>query len=220
MDHRLSEPRQQADTTPLTASYSADEGESERRFPRYPDDGYPDRYLKTVQIPAIGALTIRPIRPADAQHLSVLFNRLSPRSIYFRYFTYLKQLTPEMLKRFTQIDYEIEIALAAMRSQAQVDEMLGVARIVRLIEAERAEFSVLVGDPWQGKGIGACLMRHSIDIARRRGIRQIFGMVMAENTHMIALGRKLHCKLERLPSSYDCFLTLNLEEDGPLKTPD
>jgi hypothetical protein len=61
-------------------------------------------------------------------------------------------------------------------------------------------------------------MRHAIDIARQRGIRQIFGIVMAENTHMIALGRKLHCKLERLPSSFDLFLTLNLDEEGPSKS--
>jgi acetyltransferase len=203
---------------PMTAPCSTDATTDGIQFLKDPGDAYPDRYRHTVQIPEIGPVCIRPIQPDDATHLSTLFKRLSPRSIYFRYFTYLKQLTPEMLRRFTQIDYEIEIALAAMRSQTQVEELLGVARIVRLIEEERAEFSVLVGDPWQGKGIGACLMQHAIAIARQRGVRQIFGMVMAENTHMIALGRKLHCKLERLPTSYDLFLTLNLDDEGPSKS--
>ncbi|MEJ2639617.1 MAG: GNAT family N-acetyltransferase [Desulfosarcinaceae bacterium] len=218
MDSALLESKPPTGTELMTAPCSAGAPKSGKQFTKPPGDTYPDRYRQTVHIPEVGPVCIRPIRPDDAPHLSTLFKRLSPRSIYFRYFTYIKQLSPEMLNRFTQIDYEIEIALVAMRSQSQVEEMLGVSRIVRLIEAERAEFSVLVGDSWQGRGIGACLMRHAIDIARQRGIRQIFGIVMAENTHMIALGRKLHCKLERLPSSFDLFLTLNLDEEGPSKS--
>lgn len=74
-------------------------------------------------------------------------------------------------------------------------------------EEEKAELSVLVGDPWQGRGIGAGLMRRAIEIAKERGVQRIFGMVMAENTQMIARGLKLQCKFERLPGSSDLLLT-------------
>jgi len=173
---------------------------------------YPERYLEKVHIPEVGPLNIRPITPQDAPYLERLFSSLSSRSIYFRYFTFIKQLTPAMLMRFTQIDYDMEIALVAMRESADDKDMLGVAQIIRLLDENKAEFSILVGDPWQGKGLGACLLQRCISIARQRCIPKIFGMVMAENTKMLELGRKLKFKRERLPESSDYLLTLTLKD--------
>ena len=59
------------------------------------------------------------------------------------------------------------------------------------------EFAVAVGDPWQGKGVGAVLMNYLLAIAKARGIETIYGIVLAENTQMIALARKLGCKISR-----------------------
>jgi acetyltransferase len=67
------------------------------------------------QLPDIGELLIRPIRPEDAPLLLDLFDTLSPQSIYYRFFSPMRQLSHTMLARFTQIDYDREIALVAIQ---------------------------------------------------------------------------------------------------------
>jgi acetyltransferase len=71
------------------------------------------------------AIFIRPIRPEDAPLLEAHFRSLSPRSVYMRFFFPMKGLSPSMLARFTQIDYDREIALVAI---AEDDEntLMGV----------------------------------------------------------------------------------------------
>jgi acetyltransferase len=88
----------------------------------------------------------------------VLFKLLSPTTIYYRFFGMLKELKPEIPARFTQIDYDLEIALVAldedMDENSQTDSMLGVARIIGAPDGKMGEFAVLAGDTWQGTGIG------------------------------------------------------------------
>jgi acetyltransferase len=104
-----------------------------------------------------------------------------------------------MLARFTQIDYDRHIALVAI-SESQTDEkMLGVARIILGRDLKQAEFSVVVGDPCQGKGIGATLLQRCLSIARERGIQKVTGTVLAENIQMLALGRKLGFNIKKEP---------------------
>ena len=70
---------------------------------------------------------------------------LSPTTIYYRFFGALKELNPEMLARFTQIDYDREIALVAIDEESETDRMLGVARIIGDPDGKTGEFAVLVG---------------------------------------------------------------------------
>lgn len=158
---------------------------------------YPDQYEEHTTTNLGIDIFIRPIRPEDAPLLVELFESLSPRSVYLRFFTPLKHLPHSMLARFTQIDYDRHIALVAI-SESQADEkMLGVARIILGRNLREAEFSVVVSDPWQGKGIGAALLQRCLRIAKERGIQKVMGTVLAENTQMLALGRKLGFKIKK-----------------------
>jgi acetyltransferase len=152
---------------------------------------------------------IRPIRPEDAPLLEAHFRSLSPHSIYMRFFFPMKRLSPSMLARFTQIDYDREIALVAI---AENDEntLMGVGRVITERDRRRAEFSVVVGDPWQGQGIGAALLSQCLAIAPRQGIEKIWGTVLSENTQMLALGKKLGFSIMRGESGgeYELFLDL------------
>ncbi|MGD9366186.1 MAG: bifunctional acetate--CoA ligase family protein/GNAT family N-acetyltransferase [Desulfobacteraceae bacterium] len=151
---------------------------------------YPAHY-ETAQETRSGLnILIRPIRPEDAQLFAELFKALSPTTIYYRFFTYMKSLSPEMLARMTQIDYDREMALVAIDRSADREQMLGAARIIADPDGRKAEFSVLVGDPWQGKGIGAKLLEHLLYIARQRNIEHIWGCVLKENVTMLRLGKK------------------------------
>jgi acetyltransferase len=152
---------------------------------------YPDQYEEHTTTDTGVDIFIRPIRPEDASLLVELFESLSPRSVYLRFFTPMKILPPSMLARFTQIDYDRHIALVAIAESQPEEKMLGVARVILGPNQREAEFSVLVGDPWQGRGIGAALLQRCLRIAKEHGIQKVTGTVLAENTQMLALGRKL-----------------------------
>ncbi|HSO20788.1 MAG TPA: bifunctional acetate--CoA ligase family protein/GNAT family N-acetyltransferase [Desulfosarcina sp.] len=176
---------------------------------------YPSQYESRVGIADVGDLLIRPIRPEDASLLEALFETLSPQSIYYRFFSPIKQLSPAMLARFTQIDYDREIALVAIVESDTSERMLGAARVILQHNLKDAEFAVLVGDPWQGKGIGARLLAACLDIARERRYGIIWGTVLAENKGMLALGRKLGFSIKRGEASGEFDLTLDLSRLPP-----
>jgi acetyltransferase len=175
---------------------------------------YPGQYETTVVTTGLVKIFIRPIRPEDAPLMAALFDSLSSRSIYHRFFSPLKHLPHSMLARFTQVDYDREIALVAFKDDTEQEQMLGVARVILKRDKKTAEFSVLVGDPWQGKGIGAELLKKCLIIAAERGIERISGLVLTENTQMLALGKKLGFQIHRVPQSDTFELGIELRELG------
>jgi acetyltransferase len=154
---------------------------------------------------------IRPVKPEDAPLFTALFKTLSPTTIYYRFFGALKELNPEMLARFTQIDYDREIALVAIDEESETDSMLGVARIIGDADGRTGEFAVLVGDAWQGKGIGSNLLEKCLSIAEKQGFKTVFGIVLKENRNMIALGKKLGFDIRKEPDTGENELVIHFE---------
>jgi len=157
---------------------------------------YPEQFEEHTRTSVGIDIFVRPIRPEDAPLLVGLFESLSPRSVYLRFFSPMKRLPHSMLALFTQIDYDRHIALVAMSESKE--EMLGVARIIYAKDLKEAEFSVVVGDQWQGKGIGATLLQRCLSIARDQGLETVTGFVLAENTQMLALGKKMGFKSKKV----------------------
>ena len=153
---------------------------------------------------------VRSVKPEDAPLFIDLFKILSPTTIYYRFFAPVKELKPEMLARFTQIDYDREIALVAIQDNAGSDRLIGVARIIGEPDGKHGEFAVVVGDPWHGKGIGAVLLKKCLDIAKSRGFEIITGCVLRENKNMLGLAKKLGFKVEKHSSAGECELTCYL----------
>jgi acetyltransferase len=159
---------------------------------------YPDQLEERTRTKTGIDIFVRPIRPEDASLLVELFESLSPKSVYRRFFTPMKRLPHSMLARFTQIDYDRHIALVALSVSKSKESMLGVSRVIMERNQKVAEFSVIVSDPWQGKGIGAALLQRCLAIAKDRGIEKVMGTVLAENTQMLALGKKLGFTINRV----------------------
>ena len=151
---------------------------------------------------------IRPIKPADADMMIDHFNSLSKRSVYMRFFSPLKQLSKQMLIRLTQIDYDREIALVALMGK-DPEKIIGVSRIIGYSGGSQAEFALAISDDWQGKGIGAALLTQCLGAARNKGMKQIMGFVLAENTQMLRLGKKLGFKVKRVENSSEFELTID-----------
>jgi len=174
---------------------------------------YPDHYTLGVDLSEVGHIKVRPVREDDAPLLEELFCSLTPHSVYLRFFSFLRQLPPRMLERFSRIDYRKEVALIALRKENGQEKMVGDARVVETSEPGMAEFSVMVTDPLQGKGIGACLLTHCLAIARHKGYRRIYGIVLPENKQMLALGRKLGFEIKRIPGSSEYELSKDMDRD-------
>lgn len=173
---------------------------------------YPNQYESHVVGKGFGEIFIRPIRPEDAPLLTELFKSLSSRSVYLRFLSILKQLPHDMLVKFTQIDYDRQIALVALSGKETYEKMLGVARVFIEQNKKHGEFSVITGDPWQGKGIGAELLKRCLAIAKERNIETVWGIVLAENTQMLKLGRKLGFKIKGIPGSNEYELRIDLRK--------
>jgi acetyltransferase len=171
---------------------------------------YPNQYEVTTTTKGGLEVFIRPIKPEDASLLEGLFANLSRQSIYYRFFSPIKSLSPKMLAYFTQIDYDRDMALVAIDRSQQEERMLGVARIMTKPGGNDPELAIAVGDPWHGKGVGAALMEQLLAIAKERKMASIGGIVLRENTHMIALARKLGFEISRDLDTNDYQVKISL----------
>jgi acetyltransferase len=157
---------------------------------------YPAHLASTIQLADGTDVTIRPIRPEDAQIESAFVRNLSPEAKYFRFMRRLQELTPEMLIRFTQIDYDREMALIAVVSENGTDEQIAVGRYSVLPDGRSCEFALVVADEWRRKGIGSSIMLRLMESARNRGYRSMEGLVLTENKPMLDLSRRLGFRVE------------------------
>jgi len=146
-------------------------------------------------------LIIRPIRPEDAEQHGAFFARLSPEDIRYRFFTAMRELSPEMTARLTQIDYDREMAFIAIRELT--GETVGVARLVGESGGTTGEFAVIVQPDLKGKGLASRLMQRLIDWARTRGMVAVVGQVLADNAPMLAFVRHMGFTVRRLPEEPD-----------------
>lgn len=148
---------------------------------------YPNHLISQLQLADGTNITIRPIRPEDAEIEQRFVRKLSPQSKYFRFMQTLNELTPEMLVRFTQLDYNRELALIAVQEKAGEEIELGVARYVINPDGKSCEFALVVADEWQHRGIGSQLMSHLMEAARERGFNSMDGEILADNQKMLVL---------------------------------
>ncbi|MBL8499073.1 MAG: GNAT family N-acetyltransferase, partial [Nitrosomonas sp.] len=116
---------------------------------------------------------------------------LSAEAKYFRFMDTLQELSQSMLVRFTQIDYDREMALIAVLKQDDREKELGVCRYVASADGRSCEFALVVADEWQNKGIGNKLMNCLFDAARTKGIKVMEGEVLATNRSMLELVHRL-----------------------------
>ena len=157
------------------------------------------------------AVTIRPIRPEDAAMERDFVDNLSDRSRYLRFMYFLKSITPQMVSRFTQIDYDREMALVALTRDEGAERQIAVGRYSIYPDGRGCEFAIVVADDWHGRGLATELLKRLIDIARDRRLDYMDGVVLRENKGMIALARDLG--FEQRPSPDDpqvVLMTLRL----------
>jgi len=146
---------------------------------------YPVELVGTVALKDGTTLPVRPIMPEDAEHERAFVHGLSDESRYFRFFYRLHELTPAMLARFTQVDYDRELALVVLSPTPKSEQFIAVARYIANPDHESAEFAIVVADEWQNRGVARKLMERLIAAAKTSGLVRLRGTVLRANQKML-----------------------------------
>jgi acetyltransferase len=164
---------------------------------------YPAHLVSQWQLPNGMDVTIRPIRPEDAQVTQAFVRGLSDEAKYFRFMDAVQELSPAMLARLTQIDYDREMALLMVTEIDGKEVEMGVARYITDATLTTAEFALVVCEQWQHQGIGHKLMDVLMDVARARGVKAFEGEVLKTNRKMLHLVEGLGFRIDPHPDDSD-----------------
>jgi len=133
-----------------------------------------------------GSIHVRAIRPDDRQRLLDHFQRLTARSVYYRFFGAKRRLTDSELDQFTRLDFVQKVALVATLLEDGEERIIGVGRYAVLPgKPTAAEVAFAVADEHQGRGVGTLLLDHLVRIARAGGVREFQADVLGENNRML-----------------------------------
>jgi acetyltransferase len=150
------------------------------------------------------AVTLRPLLPQDVDIESAFVSGLSPATRQNRLLGGTIAITREYIERLTSVDYARDMALAAT-VMLEKEVLIGVARYVLDSDDAAAEFAIVIADTWQGRGIGGRLLQRLAQVARKRGVRSLYGDILSINRPMLGLVQKLGFTLGRNPD--DATLT-------------
>lgn len=171
---------------------------------------YPENLESEVTLKNGAQVQIRPIRPEDAAMERQFVHELSDHSRYLRFLHHLPELPPEMLARFTQIDYDREMALVAIAGSGSEEQIIAVARYVQNPDRISAEFAIVVADSWQNLGLGRILLARLLDCARDSGFERIDGTVLAINQGMLRMMEAMGFSVEPRGQREEVYVRIDL----------
>ena len=132
-------------------------------------------------LPSGVRVVVRPIEPGDKDRLVNGLRQLSLESIRRRFLAAKPSFSRSELRYLTEVDGVNHIALVAVLED-DPDQLVAVARCVRLPDRpDTAEMAIVVGDPWQGQGLGRELARRLADAALTVGIRRFAATMLGDN---------------------------------------
>jgi GNAT superfamily N-acetyltransferase len=146
-----------------------------------PDEGFVRARTSVISLRDGTRVRIRPVVPDDKERFQDGFARLSPSSRYRRFLAPIDELSPEMLRAFTEVDYVDHFAYVALLDEG-TEPGVGVARYVRSAgQPQVAEAAVTIVDEFQGRGLGTLLLEALGAVALEHGIRRFSGLALADN---------------------------------------
>jgi acetyltransferase len=172
---------------------------------------YPSNLEEVVLTKSGKKLLMRPIRPEDEPALLAFVRAMTPHDRRLRFFAQIDELDHRMAARLTQIDYDREMKFVLVDPAASETTIWGVMGISSDADYRRGEYAGAVRSDLKGLGLGRLLMEEIIAYARKQGIREIWGEVLAENLAMLGLVRKLGFEVQRDPDDLAVmFVSLKL----------
>lgn len=166
-------------------------------------------YATTETLRDGGTITIRALRPTDRAELVAAAGRMSPKTLYRRFFRPKRHFSEAEVSYFVNIDFARHVALVALARERGRESIIASARYILTTEKE-AEVAFLVADSHQGRGIGSLLLRHLTRVARDKGVETFIAEVLPENTGMLKVFGNSGLPCRKTQSMGSVRLTLQL----------
>jgi acetyltransferase len=158
---------------------------------------YPEEFVSHAVLKNGTPIVLRPIRPEDEPRWRVFLSECSDESIRLRFRALFERSSHDVATRYCFLDYDREMSLVAEAQDGDDQRIIGVGNLFSDPNHEAAEFAVLVGDRWQGCGLGDLLTDQCVHIARAWGVKRIFAETGHGNSRMLALFTKRGFELKR-----------------------
>jgi acetyltransferase len=162
---------------------------------------YPSEWVRRSWTRDAVPFRIRPIRASDETLDRQFILGLSAESRYLRMMHTMREPSAEMPYRFVHVDYDHDMAFAALVGDWPDQQIIGIARYAHDRTGLDCEFAVAVADLWQRRGVGTALMRILLEYAHVHGVGSVHGEIIADNARMLELARWLGMKLTGHPRS-------------------
>ena len=160
---------------------------------------YPAELIDVVSLAGGRRVVVRPVLPQDEAVTAEFFGSLPGRARYDRFMSPMRNLPPDLLKRFTNVDYCDHLALVAEVFEDGREIVVAEARYALGQDKSAAEFAVSVAEDWQGQGLASLLLRKLVNRAAIAGVRRMTGETLATNDKMLHLARKAGFAIRRSP---------------------
>ncbi len=190
-----------------------DKDTQEEQLPKLAIRPYPIQYVGTWTAKDRTKVTIRPLLPEDEALIAKFHTVLSERTVFMRYLQPMmlqERVMHERLARICHCDYDRELALLAETTNKDGEQdVMGIVRLSKVHGTNEARLSILIGDPYQGIGLGSELVRRAIDVARSERLNRLSAILTADNQIMGHIFETLGFRVE--PSGNEKLLLATLE---------
>jgi acetyltransferase len=159
---------------------------------------YPKKYEILWLLKNGQEILLRPIKPEDEPMWLEWFQSLSEESIRYRFFQMLKDTPHEVRVRYCNVDYDREVAMVAEMVENGKRKILGVTRLSIESDGKHGEMAFIVSDYWQGLGLGTKLVDYTLDIAKEKGVQDVYAIMLQDNYRALSLTKKMGFAIEYL----------------------
>ena len=173
---------------------------------------YPKKYETIWKMRDGRTVILRPIKPEDEPLWLEMFQNFSEESIRYRFFQIIKDTPHETRVRYTNIDYDREIAIVPELTEEGRKRILGVTRVSIEPDGKAGEIAFIVGDAWQGLGLGTKMVDYVIEICKDMRLERIYAIMLSDNYRAISLMKKMGFTVEYQDDG-TAKATLNLREE-------
>ena len=173
---------------------------------------YPKKYEILWLLKNGQEVLLRPIKPEDEPMWLEMFQGFSEESIRYRFFQMLKDTPHEVRVRYCNIDYDREVALVAEKVENGKRKLLGVSRLSIESDGKSGEMAFIIGDCWQGQGLGTKMVDYTLDLAKEKGVESVYAIMLQDNYRALSLTKKMGFKIDYL-SDGTVKASLNLKDE-------
>jgi acyl-CoA hydrolase/RimJ/RimL family protein N-acetyltransferase len=176
---------------------------------------YPVAEMRDARLRDGRQVRIRPTRTSDTAAMQTLFYRLSEEDVRTRFFTKLTSLTDSAAQHLCSVDYEEEMAFAAVVGPAENERIVGASIYFLNPASGLAEVAYMVDPDWQGSGLGTLLHAGLVDYARKHGARGLTADVLAGNAPMLRVFKRGDHSFSVETEAGVAEVTMLFERGGP-----